>query len=69
MRMRTLVELLEGIAYAAMAVVDNWSEGDLAGAVNDLEHDAKVVRKALAIHRQQVKKIERSKQKKRRARA
>ena len=59
MRQRTLVELLEGIAYAALAVVDSWSEGDLAGAVNDLEHDAKVVRKALAIHRQQLKKIRR----------
>lgn len=61
MRQRTLIELLEGIAYAALAVVDAWSEGDLAGAVNDLEHDAKVVRNALAIHRQQLKKLERRK--------
>lgn len=57
MRQRTLIELLEGIAYTALAVVDAWSEGDLAGAVNDLEHDAKVVRKALSIHKQQLKKI------------
>jgi hypothetical protein len=61
MRQRTLIELLEGMAYAALAVVDAWSAGDLAGAVNDLEHDAKVVRKALAIHRQQLKKIRRRK--------
>jgi len=61
MKMRTLVELLEGLAYASLAVVDNWSEGDLAGAVNDLEHDAKAVQKALAIHRRQLRKIRRRK--------
>lgn len=32
-----LKEALESIVMAAREVIDNWSKGDLAGAVNSLE--------------------------------
>ena len=56
MKERDLIELLEGLAYAALEVVDCWSQGDLAGAVNNLEHDAKIVRKVVVNYKRQLKK-------------
>jgi len=35
---RDLIEALEHQTEAAQAVVDSWEQGDLAGAVNGLEH-------------------------------
>ena len=53
MKKRDLIELLE--------VADCWSQGDLAGAVNDLEHAAKVTLKVVATYRRKLNKIRKAK--------
>ena len=48
MKRRDLVEVIEMLILNGQAVVDNWSEGDLAGAVNGLEEALKAGREVLA---------------------
>jgi hypothetical protein len=38
-RTRELIELLRALTASAQSVVDHWSEGDLATAVNMMEGD------------------------------
>ena len=43
-----LLEALESQTYAAQAVIDNWSKGDLAAAVRGLDESIGAARAAIA---------------------
>jgi hypothetical protein len=43
-----LLEALENQTEAAQAVIDNWSQGDLAAAVNGLDNALEAARAAIA---------------------
>jgi hypothetical protein len=45
---RDLLEALEGQTDAAQAVIDNWSQGDLAAAVRSLDASIEAARAAIA---------------------
>jgi uncharacterized membrane protein YccC len=45
---RDLLEALESQTNAAQAVIDNWSEGDLAAAVRSLDESIEAARAAIA---------------------